>query len=113
NRRELRARMWSREQRLGVDTVDAPRLLPELLASHPALCRADVDLVGGGHQSAQLAFGAARLVLDRAQLCAEPLVMLARHPRLGVGAVALHRDLAGGDIGPFTLLGEPCEPLRE
>ena len=113
NRRELALGVEMREQRRGVHAVDAPCLLPELFASHPALGRADVDLVSGGHQPPQLALGAARLLLDRTQLGGDPVVVLARQPRLGVGAIALHRDLASRDVGPLALLGEPRAPLDE
>src|SRR5439155_5297061 len=102
-----------REQRLGVHAVDAPRFLPELLAPHAALGGANVDLVRGGHQAPELALGAARLVLDGAQLGRERLVVVGRAPRLRIRALALDGDLAGGGVGPVALLGEPRAALDQ
>src|SRR5206468_210697 len=86
---------------------------PELLAPHAALGGANVDLVRGGHQAPELALGAARLVLDGAQLGGERLVVLGRAPRLGIGAIALGGDVAGGGVGPVALLGEPRAALDQ
>jgi len=63
--------------------------------------------VGRGHQAPELALGAARFVLDRADLGREPFVVVCRQPCLGVDSIALHRHFASCDVGPFTLLGEP------
>ena len=38
----------------------------------------DVNLVGGGDQPSELALGAARIVLDRAELGGQPVVLLRR-----------------------------------
>jgi len=52
-------------------------------------------------------------VLDRAELGGEPFMVLRRQPCLGVGAIALHRDLARRHVGPFALRGEPCAPFNQ
>src|SRR3989442_390702 len=73
----------------------------------------DVDLVGGGDQPPELALGAARIVLDRAELGGQPVVLLRRLSRRRVRTVALHCDLTRREVRAFSLVGEPRPPLRK
>src|SRR3989442_11067224 len=73
----------------------------------------DVDLVAGGDQPPKLALGAARIVLDRAELGGQPVVLLRRLSRRRVRTVALHRDLTRREVRAFSLVGEPRPPLRK
>src|SRR5207244_12554353 len=104
-------RIVTGEERRGIDTVHAPRLLPELFAADATLGRMDVDLVGGGNQPPELALGAARIVLDRAELGGQPIVLLRRVSRRRVRTVALHRDLTRREVRALSLVGEPRPPL--
>src|SRR5437870_13836602 len=99
-----------REQRRGVHAVDAPCLLPELYASHPALGRADVDLVSGGHQPPQLALGAARLLLDRTQLGGDPAVVPPPHPPPAPAPTPPPRAPATRPAAPPPLPAAPPAP---
>src|SRR6266545_4875538 len=73
----------------------------------------DVDLVGGVDQPPELALGAARIVLDRAEPGGQPVVLLRRLSRRRVRTVALHCNLTRREVRAFSLAGEPRPPLRK
>src|SRR6267378_4300694 len=111
--REVARRLVAGAQPGLVDAVDAPRLLPELLAPDAALHRGKVELVDPRDEPTDLALDPARLALERAQPGGELLVLLGGEARLALDPVALARDVARGDVRALALLGEPGAPGLE
>src|SRR4029450_7785610 len=97
-RTEIARGVVSGKERRRIHAVHAPRLLPQLLAPHPTLGRAQLDLVGGGAQAGQLTLGAPRVVLDRAKLGGQTVVLVSLLPGRRVATVTLDRALATRDV---------------
>src|SRR5256886_6338952 len=112
-RSEVAGRVVVGGKRRRVYAIGAPRLLAELLPAHPALGRAQIDLVDRGDEPCELAVNRALVGFDRAQLSEQPLVVLRRLPHLGVLAVALDGDFARARVRALSLLGEPGSPVGE